>query len=751
MAEVVLPGMLALLVAGNSVAGGLGWYEAILARWPSVHALGWRSCLTLVLAVGLCVVNPVLGVVLVALGMLVGLSWLGVVCAQAIADLPGGGWAVALAGYAGFLVHAGRGPQAMGALVLLGAWGWASWRLVPWLVRRGGWRAVFLLGPLFGVRFGDRTVRAMALALQALRHRPQEREGGLRWLEARVPATHLASQLLARGMLAAERGDAEGARRWMTGIVDLVPGLAIRPYRRAAAAWLCGDAARDGRWDDVLAHATAAPADDVLRFWKLAAECVLWTDAGSPEQCRRYVEAFCPRRARHLVERLVGLPGPEGRAPVGAGGVEGVLRRHLEIVRRPAGLVTVEDVGALALAWEAAGAAVAPVAVAEVADAGASVGVAGAAVAPGMREEVEADLLRLAREARIPLEALSREARETRMMGRIERRLCQDLHNEVSALATAISDRLEGGARLVPADAWVEWMSLRFAYERAKRIGGEGLAGMMWPQVHIAVNRLACRLGGPWDHPMFQWLMAEAIEREDDGAIMLESRNAQVRRPVPVWTLTSARSWVIVAWVLIGVVRLLTERGAHPSRMDVRAIIGTPSPRSLSAIVARGSGLPGMADVLVDGLRVGMTEREVTARVRVTRASGAPGAAAGADPVRVGASPEAAAGADPVRAGARVLRHGDGRWVELDGRGRVSAIHGGSVEVAGKPVVRVGDGYRAVMLAVGAGRQSDMLRGEEMAWRWRVAGTPAAELCLRFRSDCVIECVMRTLEGEPGR
>lgn len=312
----------------------------------------------------------------------------------------------------------------------------------------------------------------------------------------------LGAGLLVRGMLASARGDREEARRWLLGLVDLTPAQASREEREMAARWLCAEAARRGRWEEVLSCSGCTEGSGELASWNAQARRrVLGPAAGGETWLRLAGLGMAPPSGGpHPLEH----PRPEEDPGAGRDARPACLARHCLLHLRGPDRATPEQVEEVCRSWDAL-----------------------SDLPPGVWDRAVEDLADLVRRGGIPLA----EAGPSPTLARLRTRVTSELVSHVSEKAEALLQRHESAPPLPLAEEWLDWMNLRLAYQEACRVGGDGLAAVLWKPVHQALNHLAVQCGPPVGHEVFRWLAAEARERRDPEALELETANVRATAP----------------------------------------------------------------------------------------------------------------------------------------------------------------------------------------------------------------------------
>ena len=356
------------------------------------------------------------------------------------------------------------------------------------------------------------------------------------WLERKLSSAtdHKAlagAGVAASGLLAAARGDLEGARAILTSVRLVDPKATPKAARRIALDWLLADAASRGHWKAV---ADLRLETDASRSVRLCADIArrLLGDALAPSKARIWLGwALAPHRRATLplVRRAVATEArvPETSAPEAEPAPEHehlwdrALAAHARLLRHDATEVGArvggEALARLGIAWDGALADRGEQSVlAERAFVlGLSVAAAhgGAAIARITRA-VEDDIAALARAAGVRLEAL-RSAGGT--AARAAERLRDELLAEVELASGALRRRTDE-KRALPATAeWRESIAIRAQYEHAVGLGGPELQRLLFSRVKNDV----------WSHAY--WLSSERSERT-------------VANAAYVWLLAEARA-----------------------------------------------------------------------------------------------------------------------------------------------------------------------------------------------------------------
>lgn len=447
----------------------------------------------------------------------------------------------------------------------------ARWVLVP----LGLYRAAYYAGSVGALStwrdaFGAGLWMA-ARAIVARGGRPDP--SALAWVEARRDERRYlgSGAVLASAILAAARGDREGARRMFESVEDFHPSVTPWAVRATAREWLAANAAGEGRWSDVLELARReGPCSRATHFLGQAAARLLG-DPLAPDDTWLWVSwLVAPRRAalRPLFDRALactrsGRSSASGADPrstrsgassdmvsetpvpivdplsgVGDGGSDPAralslaVERHAALVRLAAsgGPVGVSAVGLVVdagRAWDLA-----------LEDRSTRALVERRALAHGARNAddvwralprvVAADVALCVERARLSIASVSSGSRTLedatwRLRGeeleRFEER-CRELRQMI--------DRVKE-----PVEVWSRWCALRDAYERARALTGDDLAQYLFSEAYGAACNVAVRLHNEerqtaLANAVFRWLLARAVEVDAEDAVDLLGRNAGV-------------------------------------------------------------------------------------------------------------------------------------------------------------------------------------------------------------------------------
>ncbi|WP_437732617.1 hypothetical protein [Sorangium sp. So ce1335] len=344
--------------------------------------------------------------------------------------------------------------------------------------------------------------------------------------------------IAAGAMLAAYRGDIEGARALFESVACLDERACPREARRIAAGWLAAEAAARGDWAAVVERA----ADGGGRATALlgAAAARLLGDVSAPGAVALWLRWLAAPRRRAtlpLLRRALaagdGAPRPEPEEPEPRAGkvAEGDLWSravllHATLLLRPRGKVSGDDLRRLGGAWDAA--LEDERAQAELRERALSLGASGAQAALGpLARAVEEDLAAALRAARVPLAEWD-DLGAT--IGRTRRRLRDELLSEVEIACDALRRRVDEKRELPALAEWREWTALRAQYEAAAELAGTEFRRLAFPKLHADVCHAAVwlfntRKERAIGNAMFRWLLAEAEALEDARLAGLQRGN----------------------------------------------------------------------------------------------------------------------------------------------------------------------------------------------------------------------------------
>ncbi|WP_437333946.1 hypothetical protein [Sorangium sp. So ce394] len=430
--------------------------------------------------------------------------------------------------------------------------------LAPWLVARGVLiplglpRAAYFVAWLSDWTWrADRRGGAALAAAWALCRARRPGAAVEAWVGERIeragagPAPSSTSAVPLRGagiaagaMLAAHRGDVEGARALFDSVAGLDERACPREARRVAAGWLAAEAASRGDWPAVLERAREGGGRALALLGAVAARLLGEAPApGALELWLRWLAAPHRRATLPLVRRALAAgegappPQPEEPEPCAAKIAEGDLWSravllHATMLLRPRGKVSGDDLRRLGGAWDAA--LDDERAQAELRERAQLLGASGAQAALGpLSRAVEEDLAAALRAARVPREAWD-DLGGT--IGRTRRRLRDELLAEVELACDALRRRVDEKRELPALSEWREWISLRAQYEAAAALAGAEFRRLAFPKVHADVCHAAvwlfnARKERAIANAMFRWLLAEAEALEDARLAGLQRGN----------------------------------------------------------------------------------------------------------------------------------------------------------------------------------------------------------------------------------
>ncbi|WP_437277377.1 hypothetical protein WME90_40010 [Sorangium sp. So ce375] len=400
--------------------------------------------------------------------------------------------------------------------------------------RRGG-AALAAAWALCRARRPDAAVEAW---VSELIERSGERAGAG---PAPAPSAPLRGAGIAAGaMLAAHRGDVEGARALFDSVTSLDDRACPSEARRIAAGWLAAEAASRGDWAAVAGHACVGGGRALSLLGAVAARLLGEEPApGALALWLRWLIAPRRRATLPLLRRALaagaGAPRPEPEAPepCAAKVAEGDLWSravllHAALLLRPRGQVSGDDLRRLGGAWDAA--LDDERAQAELRARAASLGASGAQAALGpLARAVEEDLAATLRAARVP-RAEWDDLGAT--IGRTRRRLRDELLSEVEIACDALRRRVDERRELPALSEWREWTSLRAQYEAAAVLVGTELRRLAFPKLHADVCHAAVWLFNTRKeraiaNAMFRWLLAEAEALGDSRLAGLQRGNVE--------------------------------------------------------------------------------------------------------------------------------------------------------------------------------------------------------------------------------
>ncbi|WP_438016186.1 hypothetical protein WMF18_35885 [Sorangium sp. So ce315] len=422
-------------------------------------------------------------------------------------------------------------PRAAYYVALLSDWTWRA-------DRRGG-AALAAAWALCRARRPDPAAEAWISERLEGTGRDDAGRGGDGGAAAAARAEPLRGAGVAAGaMLAAYRGDIEGARALFDSVASLDERACPRQARRIAAGWLAAEAASRGDWAAVVERALEGGGRELALLGAVAARLLGEPTApGALELWLRWLAAPRRRATLPLVRRALAAgdgaprPEPEQPEPCAARVAEGDLWSravllHATLLLRPRGKVSGDDLRRLGGAWDAA--LEDERAQAELRERALSLGASGAQAALGpLARAVEEDLAAALRAARVPRAAWD-DLGAT--IGRTRRRLRDELLSEVEIACDALRRRVDARRELPALSEWREWTALRAQYEAAAELVGAEFRRLAFPKLHADVCHAAVwlfntRKERAIGNAMFRWLLAEAEALEDSRLVGLQRAN----------------------------------------------------------------------------------------------------------------------------------------------------------------------------------------------------------------------------------
>lgn len=389
----------------------------------------------------------------------------------------------------------------------------------------------------------------LAGALAAMRAR--ERDAAIdHWLRARLDASPLrGAGLVAAGLLAANAGDRERARRLLLSIDQLDPDLCPPAARLIATDWLVADAAMRGAWTEVVDHVDALPYPSLsARFISSAARRLMGQPISGWTLFKAWAKA--PRRLQTLGllrralsaavdgEAVAAASDPldvlvyeadEGGVAANDGGEPGrtALSLHLETVASEA--VPERQIDRLGEVWEST--------LSEFPFRGRVRERAlelGCSASPELllaefRRDVADDLADVMIEAGTPTERLPQH--ERRVLGRaVLTARSRLLHRMQQSIAE--TKRLRASANsTAPIEMWWAWLEVVRRYADAVEVGGLRLRIAAYAVLEPEMRTLAAWM---WNemrergmaNAVSSWLMLEADRVDDQASAAYHRHNA---------------------------------------------------------------------------------------------------------------------------------------------------------------------------------------------------------------------------------
>jgi hypothetical protein len=424
------------------------------------------------------------------------------------------------------------------ALLVIAPWPIARRLLVP----LGLVRSAFCVAALSDFTWGiDRRGGACLAGAWALARQRRPSEKAREWLERRIALARpvKAGTILAAGLTAALRGDAEGARLLVGSIEALDPRVVCRTAGRLTRAWLSAEAAARGDWKRVAAVGwdSRAPRTRLTRL--LGALAVRLLGRADARSSLRLVLRWLwtPRRLRTLplLRRALSTPSPE-RAPetrpteaepsAGQGALERAMTAYTRALARQPDALDAAALLRMGQSWDEA--LEDPALRRFAAERSLALGVGGSdAALARMRRLVEEDLAELARAGEIPI---GEAAAGVRTLEGAARLLREQLLGELELGGDAWRRRWDASRELGGIDEWREFLVLRDLFARAGRLCGLELRRLVFPKLHqdachIAVQLWNVRGQRPIGNAIFRWLLAEAQAVGSTSLVELETKN----------------------------------------------------------------------------------------------------------------------------------------------------------------------------------------------------------------------------------
>ncbi len=418
----------------------------------------------------------------------------------------------------------------------------------PWLLVRG------VLVPLGASRTAYRVARlgghpwfrdpnggaVLSGVLASLRCRPSDERG--RWLRARLEDDRIGGAgLVALGLLAADAGDRDTARRVLASLDDLDPDLCPPLARTIALDWWVADAAARGAWHELLERVADDPEPTATtRFVGVAAgrmvgegvgrTAVLWCWLRAPRRVRTlgllWSSLRRPRTPRRAIDDgdLARLAANGANEPI-----LDALALHAEIAAQPTTVPLVPAVvERLASAWDIAfGDFGMRAKVRDRAETFATVA-SGELLVARLHRAVAHDVALLVAQCGKQAEGLRRDT------GVLRR--ARDVHFEDVIVRIVRDAAALGRARdpeLGPAATWSAWVRLREAYLGAVVPLDAGQRAIVYAEVELEVRHCAAWL---WNerrerglaHGMCLFLLGEAERVRDVEAAAYYRHNVVV-------------------------------------------------------------------------------------------------------------------------------------------------------------------------------------------------------------------------------
>ena len=426
------------------------------------------------------------------------------------------------------------GPGSALLLVLLFPW-WTARRILAPL---GLPRTAYVVGALSDLTWQQDHRGGGAIAGAIALHRRGWDEAAAAWLGRRLGAGRRlqAGGIVAHSLLLAARGDRDGARELLESALSIPPALAPASAHRLAAEWLAADAAARGDWARVAELGDGlGPRSRTTRLLALVAHRL---DGTATINDRHLILAWLRSDHRlgswRLLRRALATgaaapPVPEPATVEPAGELpplERALHLHAQLLARPRRAIRGEHLRLLGESWDRVRRDGATLRLADERAAALGLGSGSKAVAE-LLAVATSDLTTLARQAGVALGDLDCPGPTVEAA---ERALRGHLLDELELAAASLGARAAERRALPAIDEWRQWLALRRQAEAAAKVGGLRLRREAFPTLHRDLGKLAVWL---WNerrertlaHPIFLWLLAEAITVGDSRAEELQRKN----------------------------------------------------------------------------------------------------------------------------------------------------------------------------------------------------------------------------------
>ncbi|MBI4814724.1 MAG: hypothetical protein HY791_00620 [Deltaproteobacteria bacterium] len=422
-------------------------------------------------------------------------------------------------------------------LAIFAAWPLARGLAIP----LGMPRAARFLTKLATLRYGvfaddmGRVAAAWALLRRPTDGNRDRVEDMLISAEAHKPLD--ATQLLARGLMSAARGDATSARRTISAVETFSASSTHEDVFRIASDYLIAEAASRGDWRIVAKLGREPRRSRPGRFMGLAAARILelepvsdgalrwaWLTSGAPMS----LEPILDRALTRLVGTVDASAAEPVELPVEASPLSTAMMLELALVRRAPGLVLAADVARLGRAWDRALGEVRT----ETSRRARDLGVYDVEpIVAGLEEDARRGLVALAERSKLDLGALSAQDPPSRTLEEAARVQRNSTLEALETQVRALRRRLDQKRSLPAIDEWREWDSIHATAEAAFEVGGLSLRRVAFPSIHVDLCAYAVWLANERKerrlaHVIFSWLLIQARALDDAEAIRLQERNA---------------------------------------------------------------------------------------------------------------------------------------------------------------------------------------------------------------------------------